>query len=324
MPCGDGLLVTDRRIDKQADRETEFLELVSRTDMSENIYSNEMSIEELNRGDKVERVVEIYESTDTIRYHDLNTEVKGGEPEETKLRRKQQTEQGGDTHLVENRRYRLAAVGLGLVLLCVLLLTAIILLCIKLNNLTGERNQLQTSYTNLTAERDQLQTSNTNLTAERDQLQTSNTNLTAERDQYKKQLSETVHLSQQGWRIFNTSLYYVSTEKKNWTESRNDCNQRQSGLLIINSKEEQEFIITNLSSSPVWIGLSDGESEGVWKWVDRSNLITGFWYAGEPNGNRKENCVIYGFVSDPVKNWADFSCNNQFMWICERSLLSPK
>ncbi|KAI4878675.1 hypothetical protein NFI96_030332 [Prochilodus magdalenae] len=76
---------------------------------------------------------------------------------------------------------RLAAVCLGL--LCVLLLTAIIVLWIKLSNLTIDRDRLQTSYTSLTKERDQLQTSYTSLTTERDQLQTSFTNLTKERDQ---------------------------------------------------------------------------------------------------------------------------------------------
>ncbi|KAI4874624.1 hypothetical protein NFI96_012909, partial [Prochilodus magdalenae] len=76
---------------------------------------------------------------------------------------------------------RLAAVCLGL--LCVLLLTAIIVLWIKLSNMTIERDRLQTSYTSLTKERDQLQTSYTSLTTERDQLQTSYTNLTKERDQ---------------------------------------------------------------------------------------------------------------------------------------------
>lgn len=46
----------------------------------------------------------------------------------------------------------------GLAVLCVLLLSVIIVLSVKLNNMTGERNQLQMSYDNMSAERDQLQT----------------------------------------------------------------------------------------------------------------------------------------------------------------------
>ncbi|KAG9259782.1 CD209 antigen-like protein C, partial [Astyanax mexicanus] len=191
-----------------------------------------------------------------------------------------------------SRCYRLAAVFLGL--LCVLLLTAITLLWIQFNHLTAERDQLQTSNTNLTAERDQLQTSYTNLTAERDQLQTT---------------------SAKEWIFFDFSIYYVSTEKKKWTESRDDCRERGSDLLIINSREEQDFINMWRKGQQVWIGLSDGETEGVWKWVDGSELITKFWGAGEPNSNGDEDCVLTNW------KWADYPCNHQFNWICEKRIL---
>lgn len=52
-----------------------------------------------------------------------------------------------------NRRSRLLTVCVAL--LCVLLLTVIIVLSVKLNNMTIERDQLQISYDNMTAERDQ-------------------------------------------------------------------------------------------------------------------------------------------------------------------------
>ncbi|XP_053335819.1 C-type lectin domain family 4 member K-like [Clarias gariepinus] len=190
------------------------------------------------------------------------------------------------------------------------------------NNLTIERDQLQTSNNNLTIERDQLQTSNNNLTIERDQLKTSNKNLTTERDQLQKEKKKVQKLFKPGWVHVSSSLYYISTEEKTWTESRQDCIKRGADLVIINSKEEQEFIKKQLSSRKAWIGLSDRDTEGEWKWVDDTTLITGFWISGEPNGKKTEDCVVTGHKTDPVWNWADYPCNDKFVWICEKTIFN--
>ncbi|KAL7841343.1 hypothetical protein SRHO_G00250340 [Serrasalmus rhombeus] len=80
--------------------------------MSQNVY-DVISNEELDRGERVEMVVDIYESADTVRGHESHTEM-----EETRTKKIIKTQHSG------SRCYRLTAVCLGL--LCVLLLAAII------------------------------------------------------------------------------------------------------------------------------------------------------------------------------------------------------
>ncbi|KAI1887283.1 hypothetical protein AGOR_G00188640 [Albula goreensis] len=137
------------------------------------------------------------------------------------------------------------------------------------NSLTAERDELQTNYNSLTAERDQLQTNYNSLTAERDQLQTNYNSLTAERDQLLRKLGQ--FSRPQGWTNFSSSSYYISKEKKTWSESRQYCREKGADLVIINNEEEQKFL---QDFEDIWIGLTDSENEGTWKWVDGTTLTT--------------------------------------------------
>uniref|UniRef100_A0A3Q1HNE8 C-type lectin domain-containing protein n=1 Tax=Anabas testudineus TaxID=64144 RepID=A0A3Q1HNE8_ANATE len=190
----------------------------------------------------------------------------------------------GESRMVEKSSYRAAAVILGL--LCLLLLIGLMSLRDQLqtnqlqtsyNNLGKERDQLQTSYNNLTKERDQLQTSYNNLTKERDQLQTSYNNLTKERDQLNRKLDDITKDLQrklQELRYFSGSFYYMSSSEKSWQESRNDCRQKGTDLVIINSRGEQVCDFIRGWKKRTWIGLTDKQTEGKWRWVDGTVLTT--------------------------------------------------
>ncbi|XP_053713271.1 CD209 antigen-like protein E isoform X1 [Synchiropus splendidus] len=123
---------------------------------------------------------------------------------------------------------------------------------------------------------------------------------------------------QQGWLYIRPSVYYVSPVKKSWFDSRNFCVERGADLVVINSKEEQEFM--NKFVKITWIGLSQRQDNGQWVWVDGTPLNISFWSLGEPNDvDGKENCTEIN--NRPVgKSWNDADCQIEKFWICEKSI----
>ncbi|XP_030268042.1 C-type lectin domain family 4 member C-like [Sparus aurata] len=45
-----------------------------------------------------------------------------------------------------------------------------------------------------------------------------------------------------GWTRFRCSCYYKFTEKKNWTDSRTNCQSNGADLVTITTKEEHDFV----------------------------------------------------------------------------------
>ncbi|XP_067458696.1 C-type lectin domain family 4 member F-like [Thunnus thynnus] len=74
-----------------------------------------------------------------------------------------------------------------------------------------------------------------------------------------------------GWSTFSFTCYLISTKSGSWEKGRKDCRARGADLVVIDSYEEQEFLI-NITKQASWIGLSDREKEGTWKWTDGTPL----------------------------------------------------
>ncbi|KAM9782993.1 uncharacterized protein ACB057_015281 [Neosynchiropus ocellatus] len=191
----------------------------------------------------------------------------------------------------------------------------------------ADKQRLGTEIHVLAAERDGLRAERDALTGERNQLRDANQNMTEELEGLRRRygnllkymdhaLNGTDRVCPDDWLKFESSCYYLSarTESKTWLRSKKDCEKRNALLVIIDSERENEFLSRFFPR--VWIGLSDTDKEGEWKWVD-GTALTGatYWMSGEPNDHRtNEDCVE---LKQNSKEWNDVPCSLTFPFICE-------
>ncbi|XP_051982667.1 C-type lectin domain family 4 member E-like isoform X2 [Xyrauchen texanus] len=203
-------------------------------------------------------------------------------------------------------RFVLSTVCLGVI--CVLLVVGII---VQHNKLMEERDLLNLSYTNIVNEYNQtinrLQVNYSEQNLANVQLQSRFNSLNKKKLQLETELKK--KNSQKGW-------YFISSEEKSWSDSRQFCRDHGGDLLIINSEEEQKLISS--FNQNVWIGLSDIKKEGDMKWVNNSPLNGGFWKENEPNNlGGNEDCVVLDPALPVLTNWNDLLCTHKKKWICE-------
>uniref|UniRef100_A0A452SAL9 C-type lectin domain family 4 member A n=1 Tax=Ursus americanus TaxID=9643 RepID=A0A452SAL9_URSAM len=135
-----------------------------------------------------------------------------------------------------------------------------------------------------------------------------------------RQLKEDWSCCPKAWKSFSSNCYFISTTRRNWTESERNCLEMKAHLLVIHTKDEQDFIFQNLDiNSAYYIGLSDPKGTRDWQWVDQtpySESVT-FWHSGEPN-NPDEGCVMLNFRYISRKwGWNDVACNGRHKSLCK-------
>ncbi|KAM5306468.1 C-type lectin domain family 10 member A-like [Glossophaga mutica] len=124
------------------------------------------------------------------------------------------------------------------------------------------------------------------------------------------------------WLEHESSCYWFSSTGRPWPEAEKYCQMVNAHLVVINSRQEQDFVQQHIGSSYTWMGLSD--PEGVWKWVDGTDYETNFknWKPGQPDDwqghglGGGEDCAHF----HPDGRWNDDVCQRPYHWICEGSL----
>ncbi|XP_025136505.1 asialoglycoprotein receptor 2 isoform X2 [Bubalus bubalis] len=121
------------------------------------------------------------------------------------------------------------------------------------------------------------------------------------------------------WVDHEGSCYWFSRSGKPWLEAEKYCQLENAHLVVINSREEQKFIVQHTNPFRVWIGLTD--SDGSWKWVDGTDYKHSYknWDPAQPDDWRghelgaSEDCAEIRWDG----RWNDDFCQQVKRWVCE-------
>ena len=89
---------------------------------------------------------------------------------------------------------------------------------------------------------------------------------------------------------------YKSIRCRNWDDAQAKAVAEGAHLVSINDAVEQQWIMGTFGAGPYWIGLTDAESEGVWRWTSGEPVTYTNWAPDEPKaaGNNEAD---YAFMS---------------------------
>ena len=113
--------------------------------------------------------------------------------------------------------------------------------------------------------------------------------------------------------MWGSDKYKLFSEKKTWADAKAHCQVEGGHLASVHTAEDNRKIsLVAGSVATVWIGGSDQEEEGVWRWRDGSPIVNITWKDGTGSQGVKYNCII--------KNgqvWMDYLCEEELPFICQ-------
>lgn len=120
----------------------------------------------------------------------------------------------------------------------------------------------------------------------------------------------------------NGNYYKIVTAKCSWDQAKVICEGMGGHLATITSADENEFCYNMFARSGetnCWIGATDADSEGNWKWVTGEPFSYKSFPSGEPNGGKEANALQYYFAYKNISDglWDDHVATKKISFMCE-------
>lgn len=91
---------------------------------------------------------------------------------------------------------------------------------------------------------------------------------------------------------FKGRWFRVYVEKGGWKRARERCVIVGGRLATVPDSATQTFIKELASELPLWLGATDEKTDGVWQWVDGTNMTFKAWQPGQPDNSPRENYLM--------------------------------
>ncbi|WP_052566686.1 lectin-like protein [Candidatus Magnetobacterium casense] len=132
----------------------------------------------------------------------------------------------------------------------------------------------------------------------------------------------------------NNHTYQRIDQQMKWADAKAYCESLGGYLATVTSDSENKFLIDKLLpadffdsvNNSYWVGATDVETEGTWKWITAEKWDFTAWGSGEPNSDGgEEDCLMYYSKYGNTNNlWNDGSCSSTSSLICEWNPTSSK
>ncbi|KGL73954.1 Macrophage mannose receptor 1, partial [Tinamus guttatus] len=121
-----------------------------------------------------------------------------------------------------------------------------------------------------------------------------------------------------GWRRYRSYCYFIGNVQATFLEAKKTCEGEEGYLATVESRYEQAYLTSLVGLRPekyYWLGLSDMEDQGTFKWVNGEAITFTHWDAAMPG--RKPGCIAMR-TSPAAGLWDVIDCETKQKFICKQ------
>jgi len=125
-------------------------------------------------------------------------------------------------------------------------------------------------------------------------------------------------------RITCRPRYLYHPERADWESAKVMCEMSGGQLAVISNPMIQRRIGSRFGEfEEFWIGATDIEREGQFRWVNGQSWGFQNWYKSQPNPGKSEHCVTFNYWGKKNSQWGDRKCLLSKPFLCETMVCAP-